>query len=325
MKNRLVLIDFWTYCCINCMHVMPLLRHLESKYPDLLVIGVHSAKFSNEKSANNIKNAAKRHLIEHPIACDNELVVWSKMEINCWPTLMLLNPRGHVIAELQGELQAKNCDQLIEFCFKYYANEITRVTSNIDLTKRITFMNLRTQISSELSFPGKLCLSNDSSLLFISDSGNSRVLVIDTKTKRLKFQIGRGIEGYIDGGFNECCFNFPQGLCYDSDCNVVYLADTGNNLIRKIDLNDLTVSTVCGKFNGVYSAEYDYIGGKKALDQMISSPWDLALIKRLNRDIMKYEKYLLVACAGSHQIWLYSFETNSEQCLCRVIEGSQLI
>src|SRR5690242_13678782 len=77
LRGKFVLLDFWTYCCINCMHIIPDLKKLEAKYPnELVVIGVHSAKFVNEKQSNNIREAILRYEIAHPVVNDSDMTIW---------------------------------------------------------------------------------------------------------------------------------------------------------------------------------------------------------------------------------------------------------
>ena len=104
LKGKIVLLDFWTYCCINCQHVLPDLKRLERKYADfLVVIGVHSGKFLAEKDAGNIRQAILRHDIEHPVVNDPEMKIWSEYAVRAWPTMMLFDPRGKVIGSHSGE------------------------------------------------------------------------------------------------------------------------------------------------------------------------------------------------------------------------------
>ena len=96
LRGKVVLIDFWTYCCINCIHVLPDLKYLEEKYADeLVVIGCHSAKFDNEKDTEAIRRAIVRYEIEHPVINDSEMIVWRKMGARSWPTLVLIDPEGN--------------------------------------------------------------------------------------------------------------------------------------------------------------------------------------------------------------------------------------
>jgi thiol-disulfide isomerase/thioredoxin len=104
LRGKIVLIDFWTFCCINCMHVLPDLKFLEKKYGnELVVIGVHSAKFSNEKESQSIRGAILRYEIEHPVVNDAEMTIWKKFGINSWPTLALIDPEGNLCGMAPGE------------------------------------------------------------------------------------------------------------------------------------------------------------------------------------------------------------------------------
>ena len=99
IEGKLVLLDFFTYCCINCMHILPNLHELENKYPQksgLVIVGVHSAKFENEKKTSNIKHAIARYGIKHPVVNDSDSKLWEEWNIHCWPTLVLLGPNLQV-------------------------------------------------------------------------------------------------------------------------------------------------------------------------------------------------------------------------------------
>ena len=103
-RGRFVLLDFWTYCCINCMHVLPELKKLEHAFPnELVVIGVHSAKFEGEQVTENIREAALRYEIEHPVVNDAEMTIWRRYGARSWPTLVLIDPAGDVVWAASGE------------------------------------------------------------------------------------------------------------------------------------------------------------------------------------------------------------------------------
>ncbi|MBA3246692.1 MAG: redoxin domain-containing protein, partial [Pyrinomonadaceae bacterium] len=90
LKGKVVLLDFWTYGCINCIHVIPDLKRLEEKYADqLVVIGVHSAKFENEKETDNIRQIILRYEIEHPVVNDADFAIWQAYAVRAWPTQYL--------------------------------------------------------------------------------------------------------------------------------------------------------------------------------------------------------------------------------------------
>ena len=90
LLGRTTVLDFFTYCCINCMHVLPDLEALEEANENILIIGVHSAKFENEKLSLNIKHAIQRYGINHAVVNDSQAVLWKKYLISCWPTFMVL-------------------------------------------------------------------------------------------------------------------------------------------------------------------------------------------------------------------------------------------
>src|SRR5215475_7196021 len=104
LKGKVVLLDFWTYGCINCIHIIPDLKKLEAKYPNqLVVIGVHSAKFLNEKGTENIRQAILRYEIEHPVVNDKDFEIWQSYTARSWPTLVLINPKGKEVGRHSGE------------------------------------------------------------------------------------------------------------------------------------------------------------------------------------------------------------------------------
>src|SRR5450432_3078723 len=114
LKGKVVLLDFWTYGCINCMHIIPDLKRLEHKYPNqLVVIGVHSAKFENEKDTENIRRIILRYGIEHPVYNDAEFAVWSSYAVKAWPTQVLIDPEGYIIGGVSGEGNYDVIDQVV--------------------------------------------------------------------------------------------------------------------------------------------------------------------------------------------------------------------
>lgn len=208
-----------------------------------MVIGVHSSKFTNEKSKSNISHAMKRHLIKHPVVCDINLDIWNGLQIICWPTLLVVNPDGIIIGEFQGETQANLVQRFLDVCFKYYEPSLSLTKLNVNqLTEENTF-NKQTDLS-QLRFPTKLLVNGDS--IFISDSGNNRIVVVDALSKKVLYTIGSGQCGWKDSDFDTAQFDWPQGLAFDSETNVLYIADTFNDVIRVADLDKRTVTTVCG-------------------------------------------------------------------------------
>lgn len=186
----------------------------------------------------------KRHLIKHPVVCDTNLEIWSHLGIICWPTLLVLDPNGLIIGEFQGEVQANLVPRFIESCFKFYKSSLKSSKLNVNP------LNLNFDIAlnlTELKFPTKMI--SHGTMIFLSDSGNNRILGIDMISGNIEFTIGNGKCGYADSDFENSSFNWPQGLAYDTDTKCLYIADTFNDLIRVADLDAKKVTTICGVYN----------------------------------------------------------------------------
>ncbi|HIL30088.1 MAG TPA: alkyl hydroperoxide reductase, partial [Dehalococcoidia bacterium] len=94
--------------------MFPQLRKLEKKYAkELVVIGVHSAKFPNEKDSGNLHNAVRRYQLEHPVINDGQFRVWQQYSCWAWPTLMFIDPQGNVMGKHEGEMSFESFDGLI--------------------------------------------------------------------------------------------------------------------------------------------------------------------------------------------------------------------
>jgi len=227
LKGKLVVLDFFTYCCINCLHILPDLSQLEKEFPiktGVVVVGVHSAKFNNEKLSDNIRNAIQRHNITHPVINDVDITLWDGLGIECWPTLVVLSPSGRVLATIIGEGHADELQVIVSVATRYYGDQLS--------THDIAYEPGQTpnKSSSILSYPGKLCYEKGT--LYISDSGHNRILVTDASTGHILTTIGSGEEGLKDGSFSDACFSFPQGLVYHADH--LYVADTNNHALRMV-------------------------------------------------------------------------------------------
>ncbi|KAL1802209.1 hypothetical protein ACET3Z_030856 [Daucus carota] len=291
LKGKVVLLDFWTYCCINCMHVLPDLEFLERKYKDMpfTVVGVHSAKFDNEKDLEAIRKAVLRYGITHPVVNDGEMYLWRELGISSWPTFAIVSPNGKLIAQISGEGRRKDLDSLVEAALLYYGRK--NILSNTQIPLRLEKDNDPRLLASPLKFPGKLAVDVYNSRLFISDSNHNRVVVTDLDGNFL-VQIGStGEEGLRDGNFSEAAFNRPQGLAYNPKKNLLYVADTENHALRVINFVDEMVQTLAG--NGIKGS--DYKGGQKGNSQLLNSPWDVCFEPE--------NEIVYIAMAGQHQIW----------------------
>ena len=282
LKGKVVLLDFWTYGCINCMHIIPDLKKLEKKYPnELVVIGVHSAKFDNEKDTENIRRIILRYEIEHPIVNDADFKIWNDYAVNAWPTRYLIDPGGYVIGKLSGEGGYEALDKAI-------SDSIAEFRKRGELNEAPLKLVLEKAKVGDLplAFPGKILADEKNDRLFIADSDHNRI-VIAKLDGTLVDVIGTGLHGMVSTSFTESSFFRPQGMALDGDN--LYVADTENHLIRRIDLKARTVETIAG--TGRQMQEYGLSG--PALKVALNSPWDLQLVGRS----------LYIAMAGPHQIW----------------------
>ncbi|MBI3011264.1 MAG: redoxin domain-containing protein [Candidatus Omnitrophica bacterium] len=280
LRGKIVLLDFWTYCCINCMHVLPDLKRLEAKYPnELVVIGVHSAKFSNEQGTEQIRQAILRYGVTHPVVNDREFRVWQRYGVTSWPTLILIDPDGNLVGRLSGEGHYEALDAAIG----RLADESRRL-GKLDERPLAAHQEPARVGSHGLAFPGKI--TTDGQRLFIADSNHNRVVVADLSGAVLDL-IGSGEEGARDGPFERAAFKNPQGMAVEGE--LLYIADTENHLLRRADLKRREVQTIAGTGRQARSP----IAGGKALRTALSSPWDVAW---LGGD-------LYVAMAGLHQLW----------------------
>ena len=281
LKGKVVLIDFWTYGCINCMHIIPDLKKLEKKYPnELVVIGVHSAKFENEKDTENIRRIVLRYEIEHPIVNDADFAIWRAYAVDAWPTRYLIDPAGYIIGKLSGEGGYEALDKAI-------ADSIAEFRKRGELNEAPLKLVLeRAKVGDlPLAFPGKILADQKSDRLFIADSDHNRIVLAKVDGTLIE-TIGTGVHGARDGSFDQATFFRPQGMMLDGD--TLYVADTENHLIRQVDLKSKTVKTIAG--TGQQSRQYGVSG--PALQVALNSPWDLQLVGRT----------LYIAMAGPHQI-----------------------
>lgn len=288
LRGKIVVLDFWTFCCINCMHILPDLKYLEHKYPnELVVIGVHSAKFDNEKKSDNIRRAIVRYEIEHPVVNDANMTIWRKFGINSWPTIGVIDPEGNFCGVASGEGNREILDEVISRLIEFHRSKGT-----LDETP-VEFSLERNRImGGALKFPGKLLADEPGNRLFISDSNHNRIVIASLDGKLLDV-VGSGAIGRSDGGFDSASFDHPQGMTLSDE--TLYVADTENHLIRSVDLKGKQVSTIAGTGK---QASFRSPGGEASVTPL-NSPWDLIAVGTK----------LYVAMAGPHQLWSLDLES----------------
>ena len=335
LRGKIVLLDFWTFCCINCLHVLDELRPLEEKYSDVLVtVGVHSPKFEHEADPVALAAAVERYEIHHPVLDDPELETWKAYTARAWPTLVVIDPEGYIVAHLSGEGHADGLSVLIpELIAQHEAKGTLHRGNGPYVAPEPT--------SGTLRFPGKALFlpagrgtpanggphakASDAGSWLVTDTGHHRLVELDTDFHTVLRTYGSGTKGYADGPGADvdsvkptAQFNEPQGLVllpedvaaktgYD-----VVIADSVNHRLRGLSLADGTVTTLAGSGvqrlleTGPARVDEDAAGftgrlSDHPLDVALSSPWDVVWSAKLNA--------VVVAMAGVHQI--FSFDPAS--------------
>ncbi|MBT0773559.1 redoxin domain-containing protein [Kineosporia sp. J2-2] len=279
LRGRFVLLDFWTSACVNCVHVIEELRPLEERYAGLLtVIGVHSPKFPHEATSSAVAGAVERYRVRHPVLDDPDLLTWDSYAVNAWPTLVLVDPRGYVVAQVSGEGHVAELAGLIDELRVLHAGELPEDAGAGDAVTRT-----RRPVApggADLRFPGGLLAlppgpASPDHRILVSDTGNQRLLLTRGDSSTV---IGSGERGLADGPASAARFADPLGLAllppeaaaragYD-----VVIADSGNDALRGLRLHDLSTVTVATG---------------------ISTPGDVAW----------FDGRIVVAVTGRHQLW----------------------
>ncbi|MHA6250115.1 thioredoxin-like domain-containing protein [Pontibacter sp. CAU 1760] len=276
-RGKIVLLDFWTFGCINCQHIVPDLKQLEEEYADVLVvIGVHSAKFDAEKQNATILQAIRKFGIAHPVINDANYRLWNEYGIRAWPTVVLIDPNGKVVGQHAGESVYKTVQPYIQKMTEEFAQRLNR--------EPIDFYTAAAPEQNALSFPSKMA-ADDEGHLYLADSSHNRILKLNQQGVVLEM-IGSGTQGFTDGSYTEAAFYEPHGMALHHDS--LYIADTKNNAIRKVDLVQRHVSTV----TGTGELAYYFLDQQLDVPVLPNSPWDLLIL----------EGYLYIANAGNHQI-----------------------
>ncbi len=286
LRGRFVLLDFWAFCCINCLHVLDELRPLEEKYEgELVVIGVHSPKFVHEADPDALAAAVDRYDVTHPVLDDPELLTWQAYTARAWPTLVLVDPEGYVVAQYAGEGHVHAIDALIA---ELREDHVQRGTLQPGDSPYVP----PTVEPRELRFPAKAIRLPGKGFL-VADAGHHCLVEVEEDAETVVRRIGSGTRGLLDGPADDARFNEPNGLCalpaemaaevgYD-----VVVADTVNHALRGVRLETGEVRTLAG--NGK-----QWFGDASSAGSL-SSPWDVTW----------WDGAVWVAMAGIHQLWTF--------------------
>lgn len=305
LRGKIVLLDFWTFCCVNCLHVLDELRPLEEKWEqELVVIGVHSPKFEFEKDPDALAANIERYEVTHPVLDDPELMTWTEYGARAWPTLMVLDTRGRIAGNLSGEGHGANLDALI-------GKLVTEGETDGSLHRGPAPTVLTERVPQTLRFPSKLTPLPDGRLV-VSDAGQHRLVVFETDGTAVDEVIGTGRRGHADGDGEAAQFAEPNGvlaLPEEVAAEVGYdllVADTAGHLLRGVKIGQdrllrsrtaTEVTTVAGTGSQWMQGSELPRGEGDARSFDLSTPWDLCWSYALGRAV--------IAMAGIHQIWTF--------------------
>lgn len=289
LRGRFVVLDFWTFCCINCMHILPTLKKLEQAFPEeVVVIGVHSPKFAAERDPQNVARAIARYDVVHPVVHDPEFRIWREYAVRAWPTLVFLGPDGYVIGMHSGEPAP-------ERLIGYVAGLVKEAKAGARLSPRPLDLAPPPKAAGRLLFPGKMKPIGETGRYAVADSGHHQVVELDADGNEL-IRHGSGVAGFEDGPVASARFRDPQGL--DATDEVILVADTGNHAIRVIDRRDGSVSTLAGR--GIRGPVLGF-EPKPAQTVALASPWDI----EIGADAVYF------ANAGTHQLGVVDIDAGT--------------
>jgi thiol-disulfide isomerase/thioredoxin len=284
LRGKIVLLDFWTSGCVNCLHVLDELRELEERYGDVLVtIGVHSPKFAHEADPDAVAAAVERYGVHHPVLDDADMQTWDAYAARAWPTLVVIDPRGYVVAHMSGEGHGNGLAVLIEELIGEHAGILRRGDSPYVAPP---------EPATALRFPGKVIALPDGGFL-VSDTAHHQLVELAPDLVTERRRIGTGERGFTDG--TAARLAEPLGLLLLPDGDVL-VADSVNHALRRVRLADGAVTTVAG--TGAQLRER--IAPGTAADEL-STPWDLAW----------WDGQVVVAMAGVHQLWTWDPATGA--------------
>lgn len=296
LRGRFVLLDFWTFCCGNCLHVLDELRPFEAAYHDVLtVIGVHSPKFPHEAEPAALAAAVERYDVHHPVLNDPALALWRQYAVRAWPTLVLVDPEGYVVAQAAGEGQVAALGALLD---QLVAEHEARGT----LRRGDDPHRSAPAADTDLRFPAKAVLRPDTGTLLVADAGHHQLveLAADGRTVLRRYGGGRG-EPFTEP--NGLALLPPGRAPYD-----VVVADTGNHVLRGVRLADGAVTTL--DLPAALAGVETVTGPVPA----VLSPWDVAWWPARDR--------LVVAAAGVHLLLAVDVDSGAVSVLAgTTVEG----
>jgi DNA-binding beta-propeller fold protein YncE len=256
------------------------LQALSARHPrHLRILGVHMPRFDHERDGRRVLKRIQRHGVRVPVAVDPDWASWQQLGLRAWPTVLLLDGEGKVIARVEGD----GASAEIEGSLQAFVDAAPQESGEDDPA-----VPVHRDQDSQLRFPIGLAVNDQ--YLYVADSGRHRVLEC-THAGRIVRQFGTGDEGFVDGGAGLGAFRRPHGLALLRE--MLYVADTGNHAIRRINLRSGDIDTLCG--SGRRGA---------AKEGPVQDPRSVSL--DTPRAVAVTADQLHIALAGENRIW--SFE-----------------
>ncbi|WP_083283125.1 NHL domain-containing thioredoxin family protein [Humibacillus sp. DSM 29435] len=277
LRGRVVVLDFWTFCCVNCLHALDELRAVEALFPDVLtIIGVHSPKFEHEADPDAVVAAVERYGVTHPVLDDPELVTWRAYTARAWPTLVVVDPEGYIVASMSGEGHGPGLAALVDELVREHREKGTLQPGDGPYVPPPA-------AETALRFPGKVVALGDGTFV-VSDTANHQVV-----------HLGADLETELDRWGGNGQLNEPQGVLLAPPPVVealgvdLLVADSVNHQLKGIRFGEGSIHVLAGTGEQLRQRG----GSGPALGQPLSTPWDLAW----------FDDRVVIAMAGTHQLW----------------------
>lgn len=275
LRGRPVVLAFVNAASAWCTQRLQELANWQARNPGRLhVLVLQVPRFDCERQPQRSLKLLRRHGNAFPALLDADWAAWQRYGIESWPTLLLVDAEGRErerIVGLNGDLDRS---------LSALAENIAPHPDGGRLVETVPEPRL------SLRFPSAVAASADR--LFIADSGHHRILEC-THSGRVLRQFGLGTADSMDGPHDQAAFNRPQGLALERE--VLYVADTGNHSLRRINLLNGTVDTLCGNGRAGDPVEGPVAGTNTSLNHPVS----LAIAAN----------QVHIACAGDNRLWSY--------------------
>ena len=295
-RGRVLLLDFWTFCCVNCLHVLDELRPLEARFPDeLVVVGVHSAKFEHEADPEALAAAVERYGVHHLVLDDPDLATWQAYTARAWPTLVLVDPEGYIVASMSGEGHGTGLADLVEQVVAEHAEKGT-------LRRGDSLYVPPPEPESSLRFPGKVAALPGGTVV-VSDTAHREVVHLDADLVTEVARFG-GPDVFTEP---QGVLVLPRDIAAETGADIL-VADSAGHRVVGLRLSDGRTWPVAGTGRQLR----ERTGGGPALEQDLSTPWDLAW----------FDGRVVIAMAGTHQLWTLDLAADPARGRVEVIAGT---